>query len=267
MTSVIAVVIIITFSILFTRIATIALMHTGLSKQLARFQARSAFTGVGFTTGEAEKIVNHPVRRRIIMTLMLLGNAGIISVIASLIVTFVDTGPEKTDLTLRMLVLAASVIILWLLSTSEFIDRQLSRLISKMLKRYTTLNVRDYAGLLHLSGDFAISELMVEEQDWIANQTLKSLSLRDEGINVLGIKRKNGHYIGVPSGETEILAGDLLILYGRQSSFEDLDERKKGVHGSIQHKVAVDEQKKLEQEILESDKKQRKTEKEKTTSS
>lgn len=260
MTSVIAVIIIITISILFTRIATIALMHTGLSKQLARFQARSAFTGVGFTTGEAEKLVNHPVRRRIIMTLMLLGNAGIISVIASLIVTFVDTGPDKIDLTIRLLVLGGSVIILLLLSSSNIVDKQLSRIISKMLKRYTKLNVRDYAGLLHLSEEYAISELMVEKQDWIANQNLKNLSLRDEGINVLGIKRKSGHYIGVPSGETEILAGDLLILYGRHASFEDLDERKKGVHGSIQHKRAVDEQKILEKKTLESDKEQRKTE-------
>ena len=260
MTSVIAVIIIVTFSILFTRIATIALMHTGLSKQLARFQARSAFTGVGFTTGEAEKLVNHPVRRRIIMTLMLLGNAGIISVIASLIVTFIDTGPNKTDLVIRLLVLAGSVLILLMLSASKWVDKQLSSIISNMLKRYTKLNVRDYAGLLHLSDDYAISELMVEKQDWIANQNLKSLSLRDEGINVLGIKRKNGHYIGVPSGETEILDGDLLILYGRHTLFEDLDERKKGVHGSIQHKLKVDEQKQLEKETLELDKKQRETE-------
>lgn len=43
-----------------TRIATIALTHTGLSRQTARFQARSAFTVVGYTTSESEKLVNHP---------------------------------------------------------------------------------------------------------------------------------------------------------------------------------------------------------------
>jgi Trk-type K+ transport system membrane component len=37
-------------SLLITRIATIALSVTGLSRETARFQARSAFTGVGFTT-------------------------------------------------------------------------------------------------------------------------------------------------------------------------------------------------------------------------
>ena len=44
-----------------TRIATVALQLTGLSKANARFQARSAFTGVGYTTSEAEDTVNHPV--------------------------------------------------------------------------------------------------------------------------------------------------------------------------------------------------------------
>lgn len=75
---------ILVISLIITRIASIALVHTCISKEFARFQARSAFSGVGFTTGEAEQIVNHPVRRRIIMVLMLLGNAGIISVISSI---------------------------------------------------------------------------------------------------------------------------------------------------------------------------------------
>ena len=47
-------------SLLVTRVAAIALSVTGLSRESARFQARSAFTGVGFTTSEAESVVNHP---------------------------------------------------------------------------------------------------------------------------------------------------------------------------------------------------------------
>lgn len=45
-------------SLLITHIAAVALTLTGLSSDIARFQARSAFTGVGFTTKEAEKVVN-----------------------------------------------------------------------------------------------------------------------------------------------------------------------------------------------------------------
>ena len=82
MAPIISLLIILTLSILITRIATVALVVTGLSREAARFQARSAYTGVGFTTDESEKVVNHPVRRKILLVLMLLGNAGIITTIS-----------------------------------------------------------------------------------------------------------------------------------------------------------------------------------------
>lgn len=73
MAGIITVILILIFSILVTRVAAIALTHTGLSREASKFQARSAFTGVGFTTEESEKVVNHPVRRRILLLLMILG--------------------------------------------------------------------------------------------------------------------------------------------------------------------------------------------------
>lgn len=86
-----SVLIVLTLSLLVNRIATAALALTGLSRQAAQFQARSAFTGVGFTTNEAELITTHPVRRRIVMLLMLLGNIGIVTSISSLLLTFINT--------------------------------------------------------------------------------------------------------------------------------------------------------------------------------
>ena len=53
MVAVVSVLFILAVSLLITRIATVALQLTGLSKANARFQARSAFTGVGYTTSEA----------------------------------------------------------------------------------------------------------------------------------------------------------------------------------------------------------------------
>jgi len=58
------------------RVATIALVGTGMATEVASFQARSALMGVGYTTTEAEDVINHPVRRRIILWLMAFGNAG-----------------------------------------------------------------------------------------------------------------------------------------------------------------------------------------------
>ena len=69
--------VIITLSIIIVRIGAVALAMTGVSKDLAVFQAQFAFSGVGFTTNKSESVVKHPVRRRIIRLLMLMGNAGL----------------------------------------------------------------------------------------------------------------------------------------------------------------------------------------------
>jgi hypothetical protein len=67
MDALISVFVAISLSLLVTRIATEALALTGLSRTSASFQARSAFTGSGFTTQESEAVVQHPVRRRIVV--------------------------------------------------------------------------------------------------------------------------------------------------------------------------------------------------------
>jgi K+/H+ antiporter YhaU regulatory subunit KhtT len=225
-------------SLLITRIATVALTYTGLSKESARFQARSAFTGTGFTTSESEKIVNHPVRRRIVLLLMLFGNVGIAAVLASLVVTFVrqDSG---TTLIYKMLLLISGVAVLWAASASKWVDRQLSRIISHALSRYTNLEVRDYASLLHLAGEYKVSEMHIDQGDWLANRVLAELKLRDEGLLVLGVERENGEFIGAPNGGTRILEGDKVIIYGRDSTVAELSQRQRGVTGDMKHDQEV----------------------------
>ena len=89
--AIISLFIVLFISILITRLAALALTLTGMSQEAARFQARSALAGVGFTTKEAETVVNHPVRRRIIMWLMLTGSVGIPTVIATTIVSVLSS--------------------------------------------------------------------------------------------------------------------------------------------------------------------------------
>lgn len=247
MAALISVLVAITLSLLVTRIATEALTLTGLSRPSASFQARSAFTGAGFTTAESESVVDHPVRRRIIMWLMFLGNAGIITVISSLILTFVS--PTSTgDWLFRFAILFIGVGILWILSVNRAFNRLLTRWVRWSLRRWTDLDVRDYAGLLHLRGKYRVMEIEVEAEDWLANKELKALRLRDEGIMVLGIKRSDGSYIGAPHGETYICPGDLLIMYGRRAALMELDVRHEGIAGNQAHQDAIAAQQQIENE-------------------
>jgi hypothetical protein len=227
-------------SLLITRVASVALTVTGLSRQSARFQARSAFSGVGFTTSEAEDVVNHPVRRRIVMWLMLIGNAGLITIVASTMLSFVGSDSGSSTL-VRFAVLVTGFAVLLLLAKSERVDAFMSRWIARMLNRYTDLDARDYARLLHLTKDFGISELLVQTDDWLTGQTLADLRLRDEGLVVLGIHHRNGPYVGVPKGAARVMPGDTLIVYGKASTLKELDERHQGLEGDLAHEQAVDE--------------------------
>lgn len=247
MTAIISLLVIITLSLLTTRIGTLALIHTGLSKDVAKFQARSAYLGVGFTTRESEMIMKDRVRRKILSILIFLGNAGIITTIASAIFSFISI-EESGLFSTEVIVLFSGLLILLALSHSNFIDRKLSEIINKALKKYTQLDVKDYYSLLHIEENYRISEIKVREEDWLNNKTLQDLQLKAEGVRILGIKRGTGKYIGAPVGKTRIRTGDILILYGRTASLLSLENRKKGSQGDTEHSTAVNEQEKIKKE-------------------
>lgn len=238
MVALISVLVIVLLSVLITRVATVALSLTGMSRESARFQARSALTGVGFTTSEAEDVVSHPVRRRIVGGLMLVGSAGLVTAVSSLILSF--GGAQTHERLTRGGVLVGGLALLWVIFRSPWVDRRLSTLIGRLL-RWRGYDVRDYGRLLALQGDWAVSELVVERDDWIAGQRLGELKLRDEHIDVLGIQKPNGEYIGVPHGERLVEPGDVLVLYATEQRLGELDVRKRGRAGDEAHRRAAEE--------------------------
>ena len=199
MIAIATVLIVVLISLLATRVATMALVLTGLSRESARFQARSALTGTGYTTSESEAIVNHSVRRRIVLTLMLMGSAGIVTVIAAVMISFVNADSRDTLIRLGSLVVALAVLLV--LARSDRIDRVLMAMISRALRRWTQLDARDFAALLHLGGGYGVNELSVRDGDWVAAGPLSELDLRSEGAAVLGIVCANGAYLGTPVPE------------------------------------------------------------------
>jgi len=241
MIAVTSLLVVVLISIVITRIAAIALKHTGLSRETARFQARSALSGAGFTTTESERVVNHPVRRRIILLLMLIGNVGIVGAVSSLLLTFLNAADTQA-MGLRVVLLITGLVLLWAVSTSDWVDQRLSRLIDWALHRYTRLEVRDYASIMHLAGEYRIVQLNIEAGDWLAEKTLGETRLWDEGIVVLGITRPDGTYLGVPNGSTRILPEDTLIAYGRVSGLAALDQRRADWQGQQEHEAARDAQ-------------------------
>lgn len=216
---------IVSLSALITRIAAIALAHTGLSTESARFQARSAYTGAGFTTTESEKIMNYPVRRKIIYMLMLVGNAGIVTTMSTLILTFVLPDSAASRLCGLLIVVVVGLSFLWWAIRSAWVDRWLSKVIERALKKYTKIDVKDYASILRLSGEYEITEYKIREGSWLMNKSLLELELRKEGITVLGIQKDDGMYDGSPNGNSIVELKDVITLYGKSKTFENLRKR------------------------------------------
>lgn len=207
------------------KIGSIALVMTGLSEEVAKFQSLSAFSGTGFTTTESENILNVPIRRRIITLLIRLGSVGVVTSISTLLLSFLGAGQATSQ---RILVLAIGVAGLWFLSRNKAFNRILTPVIEKLLSRYTALDLRDYVSLLHLREDYRIAEIDIREHTWLANQSLQDLDLAGEGVLVLGVKRAGEEYIGVPPADLCLRPKDLLILYGRKHRLDELSRRESG---------------------------------------
>lgn len=225
MVSVISLLLVIALSLLVIKIGSIALVMTGLSEEVAKFQSLSAFSGTGFTTTEAESILKVPVRRRIISMLIRLGSVGVVTSISTLLLSFLGAGQATSE---RLVVLFAGVVVLLILARNKSFNRLLNPLIERMLSRYTSLDLRDYLSLLHLQEDYRIAEIDIREHNWLANQTVAELDLAGEGVLVLGVKRAGEEYIGVPPSNLRLRPRDLLVLYGRKKRLKELATRGTG---------------------------------------
>jgi hypothetical protein len=230
MAAVVSLLAVIVMSLLITKVGAVALALTGISQEAARFQARSAVSGAGFTTSESERVVDHPARRQVISLLILLGGAGLLSSVATIVLSFAGDNSARTNLA-RAGVLAAGLVVVWLVTRSQRFDRVLTHVIQRVLCTTTDLEVRDYASLLHVRDGWTITELQVQDEDWVADEQLRQLDLPEEGVLVLGIHRTDGRWIGAPTGETRVRPGDTAVLYGRRDTIAELDQRLRDASG------------------------------------
>jgi hypothetical protein len=250
---------IITISLIMMRVGAAALVKTGLSYDAAIFQSQSAFMGVGFTTSEAESVVSHPVRRRIIRGLMLLGFIAITSTLGTLVVTFANPDPEGLAPWRKALLLGGGLVVLWTAIRFKPLEPLLDRAIAFSLERWTKLEIIDYEGLLNLNKGYSVFTLPVHENSWMAGKSLREMALADEGILILSVTRENGFVIGTPASRTVLQAGDRLLFYGIENSADRLRERDCGSVGDEEHKLACRRQRlrlveeRTEDEIAESE--------------
>lgn len=242
MTAVISFLAVLSISLLIVRIAGVALTVTGMPREAARFEARSAWSGTGFTTSQSERIIRHPVRRKIVTFLILLRNAGLIGAASTLFLSVANIQDSQEN-AVKVALLIGGVLMLWFIAGNWWVDKVLSNCIAWLLHKFTDLGTHNRAVLLHLGGSFTIQELSVESTSWLCGKSISKLDLKEEGILLLGIDRKSKDFLGVPAEHIEIKKGDNLMLYGRSKALEDLARRKSDPEGESAREDAKKERK------------------------
>ncbi|MDP3879541.1 MAG: TrkA C-terminal domain-containing protein [Dehalococcoidales bacterium] len=198
-------------SFLVVTAASALLMLTGMDSQRARFQALSSFTGTGFTTREAESVVNHPQRRRIVMALMMLGHAGIVAVVVTATSSVVTSG-GSWETTLIFLVVLLYVYALYLIVKYGGITKRWEGFISKRFARHLGEEGTP-AELLHLLEGYGIVRMPVKPDLPVLSSCVSQDTCRDKGLLVIGIERGD-RWIPLPNDDEKINDGDSIVIYG-----------------------------------------------------
>ena len=158
MAAALTIVVLLAISVLIVRVAGVAMRLTGLADNVARFQCISALTGTGYSTHESEMIVNYPIRRRILVAVMVLGNLGMVSFASTFIVTFISTESEFEAIMRQTLTMAGSIIVTLLLLTNKALDKLMCDFIGMVLSKITDLQTRHFQTVLQMDDGFSIVE-------------------------------------------------------------------------------------------------------------
>lgn len=210
------------------RVGAIAFQLTGLEWSLAKFQALSCFTGTGFTTKEAELITANPQRKKIASVLMVLGNAGLVTLIltgASTVISekdilsalsksYLPFYGEQIAKFVNILTLILIVIIVYKIFTNKKITFKLTNFLRDKIAKKDFFQRVSIEELLLATGGYGVSRVKVFGESSVINKTLAETDLRKRDITILAVVRGE-ETIANPKADTPILRGDELVCFGR----------------------------------------------------
>ena len=196
----------------------IALTMTGMEEKKARFQALSAFTRTGFTTREAELITSNPRRRTIVTWLMILGNAGIITVIVTA-TSSLASSTSGSAIGIGIGVLIASVVLIYFVAKYTPLVKIWGRFVEKRLVNSDFFEEGVSEDLLHLGEGYGLVKIFVMGGSPLIGLTLFEANTPENDFWVVGIERGK-HWISLPRSREKIEEQDRLIVYGNTNQLK-----------------------------------------------
>ena len=201
------------------RIGALALQLTGIEPDVAKFQALSALTGTGFTTTEAERMVRHRTRRRIITILIIVGNAGLLTIIGALVVAFTKV-VGYPGLLIHLAVLLAGILVLyWLIAASRFGNRVIAWFLRPLMGR-ALRSAPDVEEIFSVEKGWSVNLVSIKKGSKSIDSTIASVR-SGKDMEVLAIDRPDVS-IARPADDERIREGDRLLVYGSGKALKRL---------------------------------------------
>jgi hypothetical protein len=211
-------------SFVVVRVGAIALQLTGLEWSLAKFQALSCFSGTGFTTRESELIVGHPKRRKIAATLMILGNAGFVLLIATSANSLrplaetvpAGMGPSWGTLIplVNLLVIAGAAFLIYRFYTRSRTWSRLSAFLSRKVKASGLVEPVSFEELMVATGGYGVVRVTLCEGSPLVGKSLAQSGLRQNDVTVL-VVRRDTQSTANPPADAVLARGDDLLCFGQ----------------------------------------------------
>jgi len=226
------VIVYLTIILIVIEINTILFTFTGLKKNIARFQVISMLTGTGFTTGESELIIDHPIRRRLGAFLILFGAfslAVIISAISSIL--------SDEFFTMKIGYVAGTLVLFLFVLKVRKVKNKLTVLFEHELERNFDLQDMTIKDVFFTEENDSLVEVPLHGSSTMIGGKLIEKLNSEEDINVLSIKRGE-IIIRKKRLNTELQAGDFILMLGDKEVIKrifkaELKEHEVGVKNEI----------------------------------
>jgi hypothetical protein len=206
-------------SFIVVRIGGFALQLTGIEPDVARFQALSAFSGTGFTTREAERVVGHRVRRRIVTILIILGNAGTVTVIATLVASFTQVSGYLWFF-VHLAIIVGGIFGLYQLIIRSNVGQRILDWLQRPVMNRVLKEAPAAEEIFRVEKDWAISLVMIKGSSKSIGLSVADITTEGD-IEILAIDRA-GTYLTRPDREEKIVEGDRLLVYANRKAVKQI---------------------------------------------
>ncbi len=190
---------------------------TGLTDEKARFQVISMLTNSGYTTKEAELIVNNRKRRKLARFVMMFGYAFTVTIVSTVVNIFIQFRKTYIGGAVAFIpIFIALIILAWVVKKSKWTKMLVDKIIKKVSSKLEYEKNKNPIILVDDYGKLIMARVILNQvPQEIADKKLSESNIKSKhGLNIILKSNKEGEFL--PSSDTRFEKGDSIVVIGEE---------------------------------------------------